>query len=137
MDNEKLGFSPGYHPGFWYKSYQISGHVQAPFFRVGMGKTKSNFYSATSLHSELWALQPMMVLKRFGKVLLCGARQAMVKRSSRIGAVIMEAGIMENGMAIGKMAKLLAGKKESFLLEVVDTPTVVATTIMFAKPIEG
>ena len=79
----------------------------------------------------------MMVLKRFGKVLLCGARQAMVKRSSRIGAVIMEAGIMDNGMAIGKMAKLLAGKKESFLLEVVDTPTVVATTIMFAKPIEG
>ena len=47
----------------------------------------------------------MMVLKRFGKVLLCGARQAMVKRSNRIGAVIME-----DGMAIGKMAKSLARK---------------------------
>ena len=88
---------------------QISGCVQAPFFKVGMGITKSDFvffrYSTTSLHSELWALQPMMVLKRFGKVLLCGARQAMVKRSNRIGAVIME-----DGMAIGKMAKLLARK---------------------------
>ena len=79
----------------------------------------------------------MMVLKRFGKVLLCGARQAMVKRSSRIGAVIMDTGDMEDGMAIGKMAKLLAGKKESFLLEVVDTPVVITTTMIFAKPIEG
>ena len=74
-----------------------------------MGITKSDFvffrYSTTSLHSELWALQPMMVLKRFGKVLSCGARQAMVKRSNRIGAVIME-----DGMAIGKMAKSLARK---------------------------
>ena len=88
---------------------QISGCVQAPFFKVGMGITKSDFvffrYSTTSLHSELWALQPMMVLKRLGKVLLCGARQATVKRSNRIGAVIME-----DGMAIGKMAKLLARK---------------------------
>ena len=74
-----------------------------------MGITKSDFvffrYSTTSLHSELWALQPMMVLKRLGKVLLCGARQATVKRSNRIGAVIME-----DGMAIGKMAKSLARK---------------------------
>ena len=75
----------------------------------------------------------MMVLKRFGKVLLCGARQAMVKRSNRIGAVIME-----DGMAIGKMAKLLARKK--CLLEVVqeagaDDGTVRPSTI--AKPIEG
>ena len=62
------------------------------------------WYPTTSLHSELWALQPMMVLKRFGKVLLCGARQATVKRSNRIGAVIMD----QDGMAIGKMAKLLA-----------------------------
>ena len=112
MDVKKLGFSPGYHPGFWYKSYQISGHVQAPFFRVGMGKTKLNFYPTTSLHSELWALQPMMVLKRFGKVLLCGVRQAMVKSSNKIGAVAMCIVyiilFMEDGMAIGKMAKLLA-----------------------------
>ena len=81
----------------------------------------------------------MMVLKRFGKVLLCGARQAMVKRSSRIGAVIMDTGDMEDGMAIGKMAKLLAEKKEFFILEDVDTPLspVVDTTIWFAKPIEG
>ena len=80
----------------------------------------------------------MMVLKRFGKVLLCGARQAMVKRSSRIGAVIMDTGDMEDGMAIGKMAKLLARKK--CLLEVVqkagaDDGTVPPSTI--AKPIEG
>ena len=88
MDNEKLGFSPGYHPGFWYKSYQISGHVQAPFFRVGMGKTKSNFYSATSLHSELWALQPMMGLQGLCMVLLCGARQARVKLSKKIRNLI-------------------------------------------------
>ena len=81
----------------------------------------------------------MMVLKRFGKVLSCGARQAMVKRSSRIGAVIMDTGDMEDGMAIGKMAKLLAEKKEFFILEDVDTPLspVVNTTTWFAKPIEG
>ena len=76
----------------------------------------------------------MMVLKRFGKVLSCGARQAMVKRSNRIGAVIMD----QDGMAIGKMAKLLARKK--CLLEVVqeagaDDGTVRPSTI--AKPIEG
>ena len=46
------------------------------------------WYPTTSLHSELWALQPMMVLKRFGKVLLCGARQARAKSSNRIGAVM-------------------------------------------------
>ena len=74
----------------------------------------------------------MMVLKRLGKVLLCGARQATVKRSNRIGAVIME-----DGMAIGKMVKLLARKKELIEL-VINTPDVggaVVTTT--ANPIEG
>ena len=75
----------------------------------------------------------MMVLKRFGKVLLCGARQAKVKRSNRIGAVIME----EDGMAIGKMAKLLASKKESFLLWGVLGMDVTTNTMTFAEPIEG
>ena len=72
----------------------------------------------------------MMVLKRFGKVLLCGARQAMVKRSNRIGAVIME----EDGMAIGKMAKLLVPKEASFSVDIVLIATIRMT---FAELIEG
>ena len=56
-------------------------------------------------------------------VLLCGARQAMVKRTNRIGAVIMEA----DGMAIGKMAKLLAKLLAGLLV----------STSTNANPIEG